>query len=83
MDFRHVMEQHPLFEKYGAGIVTCLNLIVGMINGDILNLIVAAIGLITLVVTNIYKIVISIISLRELRRNKWKLPEKDDKKIKE
>jgi uncharacterized membrane protein YhaH (DUF805 family) len=69
------MENHS-FATYGTYMVTGLNLILGIMTNEAINWAVAGLGIITLVITNVYKITVAIIQLRDLRKNGWKLPEK-------
>jgi len=68
--------EHHSYATYGTYTVTGLNLILGLMTHEILNLVVAGVGIVTLVITNVYKITVAVIQIRDLRKNGWKLPEK-------
>lgn len=65
---------------YGSAGVTGLNLMVGIITMDTLNLAVAGLGIVAMITANAYKIVVALIQLRDLRRNNWKLPKSETHK---
>lgn len=60
--------------NYGAIGLTALNIVLGIINMDTLNIVVAVLGIISMLLANAYKIVVAVIQLRNLVRNKWRLP---------
>lgn len=62
---------------YGTAGVTALNLVVGIINMDTLNLAVAGLGVCSMLLANAYKIAIAFIKLRDLHRKGWKLPKQE------
>lgn len=65
---------------YGSAGVTGLNLVVGIITMDTLNLAVAGLGIVAMLTANAYKIAVAFIQLRDLWRNNWKLPKSETHK---
>lgn len=51
-----------------------LNLVFGAILFEHLNMLVAGLGMLSTLVVNLPKVISSVLWIRDLRRNKWKLP---------
>ena len=70
------MTEHNIVTNLGSGVIAAVNLVVGLVTMNTLNLIVAVVGLVAMLLANAYKIVVAFIQLRDLWRNKWRLPKR-------
>ena len=65
-------EQHAL--DLGSFWLWGMNVVLGLITLDVLNLVVAALGFVAMLAANLVKIILAFQELRVLARNKWKKP---------
>lgn len=70
---RFTMTEHTVLNLGSLGLILG-NLILGVSLMDAFNLVAAGLGTIVTIIANVDRIVISILRVRDIRRNGWRLP---------